>query len=156
MTALDSAVLARVFAITAVGVGLGLLLSMVFGLLKLAGKYKHVAKSEPKEKLLPALGMACVPLSKLIYAFIVATILSQRNLSADTLSMLATFAGGAFALVAVLQGALAAKLINTPTENNGFFGTDLFKFQMLGGMETLAIFALVVIIIFSVKVATGA
>ena len=154
MAMLDGSVMTRVFAITASGVGLGLLFSLGGGLSKLVSKYKREAKDTPTWVLLPALGMACIPVTKLVYAFIVVTILSQRNLSADHLSLFATFAGCAFAFVAVFQGAFAAKLINMPTEKMEL--CDQRKFAVLGAIETLAIVAQVGIIVFSAKVATGA
>jgi hypothetical protein len=56
-----------------------------------------------------------------------------------------------FAAVAVVQGALAAKLINTPTAKEGLVGTFEFKMAILGAVETLAVFALVGTIIVSAR-----
>jgi hypothetical protein len=51
----------------------------------------------------------------------------------------------------VLQGAWAAKLINTPTEKEGLIGTLPFKLALLGSVETFAIFALVGTLVFSAR-----
>ena len=50
-----------------------------------------------------------------------------------------------------MQGALAAKLINTPTAKEGLVGTFQFKMAILGAVETLAVFALVGTIIVSAR-----
>ena len=64
---------------------------------------------------------------------------------------MSTLACGVFAVVAVVQGALAAKLINTPTAKEGLVGTFQFKIAILGVVETLAVFALVGTIIVSAR-----
>ena len=74
--------------------------------------------------------------------------------AAGELSIVSTFACGAFALVAVVQGAVAAKLINTPTAKDGLISSFQFKMAILGGIETLAIFALVGTIVFSARFST--
>ena len=86
--------------------------------------------------------MAFTPITKLFYAFIATMALSQRNLAESEISMVSTFACGVFAIVAVVQGAVAAKLINTPTAKEGLVGTFQFKVAILGAIETLAVFAL--------------
>ena len=85
------------------------------------------------------------------YALVATIALSQRNLSERDLAILTTFAGVALALVAVVQGAWAAKLINTPTEKEGLIGTFRFKLALLGSVETFAIFALVGTLVFSAR-----
>ena len=108
----------------------------------------------PVEEILPAMALAVTPITKVFYAIVVAVALSQRNLAAGELSIVSTFACGAFALVAVVQGAVAAKLINTPTAKDGLIGSFRFKMAILGGIETLAIFALVGTIVFSARFST--
>ena len=108
----------------------------------------------PVEEILPAMALAVTPITKAFYAIIVATVLLQRNFTSGELSIVSTFACGAFALVAVVQGAVAAKLINTPTAKNGLIGSFQFKMAILGGIETLAIFALVGTIVFSARFST--
>ena len=67
---------------------------------------------------------------------------------------MSTFAGGVFAIVAVVQGAVSAKLINTPTAKAGLIGSFQFKLGILGGIETLAVFALVGIIVGTARMAS--
>lgn len=95
--------------------------------------------------------MAFTPVTKLFYAFVATMALSQQNLPESELSTMSTLACGVFAVVAVVQGALAAKLINTPTAKEGLVGTFLFKMAILGVVETLAVFALVGTIIVSAR-----
>ena len=144
-------VLARGLAIAAAGVGVGLLLSFGRGIVRLVWKYKQEAAAAPVEDILPAMALAVTPITKVFYAIVVAVALSQRNLAAGELSIVSTFACGAFALVAVVQGAVAAKLINTPAAKDGLIGSFQFKLGILGGIETLAIFALVGTIGFSAR-----
>ena len=151
MSIFENPVLARGLAIAAAGVVAGLLLSFGRGIGRLVWKYKQEATAVPVEELLPAIAMAATPITKVFYAFVVALSLSQRNLEADALSTVATVACGVFALVAVVQGAVASKLINTPTAKEGLIGTFRFKLAMLGLVENLAIFALVGAIIFSAR-----
>ena len=66
---------------------------------------------------------------------------------------MATVAGGAFALIAVVQVAWAAKLINAPTAKEGLPGTFPCKMSMLGLIETLAVFALVGTLVFATRLA---
>ncbi len=151
MNILENPVLARGLAIAAGGVVVGLLLSLGRGLGRLVWKYKQDAAAVPLEELLPSIALAGAPITKAFYAIVVATVLLQRNLAAGELSIVSTFACGAFALVAVVQGAVAAKLINTPTAKDGLIGSFRFKMAILGGIETLAIFALVGTIVFSAR-----
>ena len=149
MNIFENPVLARGLAIAAGGVVVGLLLSFGRGIVRLVWKYKQEAATVPVEEILPAMALAVTPITKAFYAIIVATVLLQRNFTSGELSIVSTFACGAFALVAVVQGAVAAKLINTPTAKNGLIGSFQFKMAILGGIETLAIFALVGTIVFS-------
>lgn len=150
MNIFENPVLARGIAIAAAGVVVGLLLS--FGsIVRLVWKYKQEAATVPVEEILPAMALAVTPITKAFYAIIVATVLLQRNFTSGELSIVSTFACGAFALVAVVQGAVAAKLINTPTAKDGLIGSFQFKMAILGGIETLAIFALVGTIVFSAR-----
>ena len=151
MNIFENPVLARGIAIAAAGVVVGLLLSLGRGLGRLVWKYKQDAAAVPLEELLPSIALAGAPITKVFYAIVVAVALSQRNLAAGELSIVSTFACGAFALVAVVQGAVAAKLINTPTAKEGLIGSFQFKMAILGGIETLAIFALVGTIVFSAR-----
>ena len=151
MNILENPVLARGLAIAAAGVVAGLLLSFGRGVGRLVWKYKQEATAVPVEELLPAIAMAATPITKVFYAFVVVLSLSQRNLEAGALSTVVTVACGVFALVAVVQGAVASKLINTPTAKEGIVGTFRFKLAMLGLVENLAIFALVGAIIFSAR-----
>ena len=151
MNIFENSVLARGLAIAAAGVVVGLLLSLGRGLGRLVWKYKQDAAAVPLEELLPSIALAGAPITKVFYAIVVAVAISQRNLAAGELSIVSTFACGAFALVAVVQGAVAAKLINTPTAKNGLIGSFQFKMAILGGIETLAIFALVGTIVFSAR-----
>ena len=153
MTIFDNPALTRVLTIAAVGVVVGFLFSIGSGLNTLIWKYKRDAVTVPKAELLPAIVMAFVPITKVLYAFIAASALAQRNLANSELSIVATFAGGAFALIAVVQGAWAAKLINTPTAKEGLLGTFPFKMAMLGSIETLAVFALVGTLVFATRLA---
>ncbi len=143
--------LTREVAIAAGGVVVGLLLSIGRGLDRLVWKYRRDAAVVPKSELLPALAMAIAPITKVCYAVIVAAFLSQRNLAEARLSTVATLAGVAFALVAVLQGALAAKLMNAPSAKGGPLVSFHFKMAWLGAVETLAIFTLVGAIVFSAR-----
>ena len=154
MNIFENPVLARGIAIAAAGVVVGLLLSLGRGLGRLVWKYKQDAAAVPLEELLPSIALAGAPITKVFYAIVVAVALSQRNLAAGELSIVSTFACGAFALVAVVQGAVAAKLINTPTAKDGLIGSFQFKMGILGGIETLAIFALVGTIVFSARFST--
>ena len=147
----ENPVLARGLAIAAVGVVVGLLLSFGRGIVRLVWKYKQEAATVPVEEILPAMALAVTPITKAFYAIIVATVLLQRNFTSGELSIVSTFACGAFALVAVVQGAVAAKLINTPTAKDGLIDSFQFKMGILGGIETLAIFALVGTIVFSAR-----
>ena len=149
MNIFESPVLVRGVAIASAGVVLGLLISVCRGLGRLVWKYKQEAAAVPMEELLPAIGMAFAPVTKLFYAFVATTVLLQRNLAESELSTVSTLACGVFAAVAVVQGALAAKLINTPTAKEGLVGTFEFKMAILGAVETLAVFALVGTIIVS-------
>ena len=151
MNILENPVLARGLAIAAGGVVVGLLLSFGRGIVRLVWKYKQEAATVPVEEILPAMALAVTPITKAFYAIIVATVLLQRNFTSGELSIVSTFACGAFALVAVVQGAVAAKLINTPTAKDGLIGSFQFKMAILGGIETLAIFALVGTIVFSAR-----
>ena len=151
MNIFENPVLARGLAIAAVGVVVGLLLSFGRGIVRLVWKYKQEAATVPVEEILPAMALAVTPITKAFYAIIVATVLLQRNFTSGELSIVSTFACGAFALVAVVQGAVAAKLINTPTAKDGLIGSFQFKMAILGGIETLAIFALVGTIVFSAR-----
>ena len=153
MILFDNPALTRALAIAAAGVVVGVLFSMGGGLNTLIWKYKRDAVAVPKEELLPAIVMAFTPVTKVLYAFIVATVLAQRDLANSGLSIVATFAGGAFALIAVVQGAWAAKHINTPTAKEGLIGTFPFKMAMLGSIETLAVFALVGTLLFAARLA---
>ena len=154
MTALfDNPALTREITIAAGGVVVGLLLSFGSGINPLIWKYRRDAVAVPKAELLPAIAMAFTPITKVLYAFIVATVLAQRDLANSGLSIVATFAGCAFALIAVVQGAWAAKLINTPTAKEGLIGTFPFKMAMLGSIETLAVFALVGTLLFAARLA---
>ena len=150
----ENPVLARGLAIAAVGVVVGLLLSFGRGIVRLVWKYKQEAATVPVEEILPAMALAVTPITKAFYAIIVATVLLQRNFTSGELSIVSTFACGAFALVAVVQGAVAAKLINTPTAKDGLIDSFQFKMGILGGIETLAIFALVGTIVFSARFST--
>jgi len=151
MNIFENSVLARGLAIAAAGVVVGLLLSLGRGLGRLVWKYKQDAAAVPLEELLPSIALAGAPITKVFYAIVVAVAISQRNLAAGELSIVSTFACGAFALVAVVQGAVAAKLINTPAAKDGLIGSFQFKLGILGGIETLAIFALVGTIVFSAR-----
>ena len=151
MNILENPVLARGLAIAAGGVVVGLLLSFGRGIVRLVWKYKQEAATVPVEEILPAMALAVTPITKVFYAIVVATVLLQRNFTSGELSIVSTFACGAFALVAVVQGAVAAKLINTPTAKDGLIGSFQFKMAILGGIETLAIFALVGTIVFSAR-----
>ena len=151
MNIFENPVLARGLAIAAVGVVVGLLLSFGRGIVRLVWKYKQEAATVPVEEILPAMALAVTPITKAFYAIIVATVLLQRNFTSGELSIVSTFACGAFALVAVVQGAVAAKLINTPTAKDGLISSFQFKMAILGGIETLAIFALVGTIVFSAR-----
>ena len=152
MNVFENPVLVRGLAIASSGVVLGLLISVCRGLLgRLVWKYKQEAASVPIEELLPAIGMAFTPVTKLFYAFVATMALSQQNLPESELSTMSTLSCGVFAVVAVVQGALAAKLINTPTAKEGLVGTFLFKMAILGVVETLAVFALVGTIIVSAR-----
>lgn len=151
MNIFENPVLARGLAIAAVGVVVGLLLSFGRGIVRLVWKYKQEAATVPVEEILPAMALAVTPITKVFYAIVVAVALSQRNLAAGELSIVSTFACGAFAIVAIVQGAVAAKLINTPTAKDGLIGSFQFKMGILGGIETLAIFALVGTIVFSAR-----
>jgi hypothetical protein len=153
MTIFDNPALTRVLTIAAAGVVIGFLFSIGSGLNTLIWKYKRDAVTVPKAELLPAIVMAFAPITKVLYAFIAASVLAQRNLANSELSIVATFAGGAFALIAVVQGAWAAKLINTPTAKEGLLGTFPFKMAMLGSIETLAVFALVGTLVFATRLA---
>ena len=119
MNIFENPVLARGLAIAAGGVVVGLLLSFGRGIVRLVWKYKQEAATVPVEEILPAMALAVTPITKAFYAIIVATVLLQRNFTSGELSIVSTFACGAFALVAVVQGAVAAKLINTPTAKDG-------------------------------------
>jgi hypothetical protein len=154
MNIFENPVLARGLAIAAGGVVVGLLLSFGRGIVRLVWKYKQEAATVPVEEILPAMALAVTPITKAFYAIIVATVLLQRNFTSGELSIVSTFACGAFALVAVVQGAVAAKLINTPTAKDGLIGSFQFKMAILGGIETLAIFALVGTIVFSARFST--
>jgi hypothetical protein len=154
MNIFENSVLARGLAIAAAGVVVGLLLSFGRGIVRLVWKYKQEAATVPVEEILPAMALAVTPITKAFYAIIVATVLLQRNFTSGELSIVSTFACGAFALVAVVQGAVAAKLINTPTAKDGLIGSFQFKMAILGGIETLAIFALVGTIVFSARFST--
>ena len=154
MNIFENPVVARGLAIAAVGVVVGLLLSFGMGIVRLVWKYKQEAATVPVEEILPAMALAVTPITKAFYAIIVATVLLQRNFTSGELSIVSTFACGAFALVAVVQGAVAAKLINTPTAKDGLIGSFQFKMAILGGIETLAIFALVGTIVFSARFST--
>lgn len=151
MNVFENPVLVRGLAIASSGVVLGLLISVCRGLGRLVWKYKQEAASMPIEELLPAIGMAFTPITKLFYSFVATMTLSQRNLPESELSTMSTLACGVFAVVAVVQGALAAKLINTPTAKEGLVGTFQFKMAILGVVETLAVFALVGTIIVSAR-----
>ena len=150
----ENPVLARGLAIAAGGVVVGLLLSFGRGIVRLVWKYKQEAATVPVEEILPAMALAVTPITKAFYAIIVATVLLQRNFTSGELSIVSTFACGVFAIVAVVQGAVAAKLINTPTAKDGLIGSFQFKMAILGGIETLAIFALVGTIVFSARFST--
>lgn len=154
MNIFENPVLARGLAIAAAGVVVGLLLSFGRGIVRLVWKYKQEAATVPVEEILPAMALAVTPITKAFYAIIVAMVLLQRNFTSGELSIVSTFACGAFALVAVVQGAVAAKLINTPTAKDGLIGSFQFKMAILGGIETLAIFALVGTIVFSARFST--
>ena len=147
MNMFENPVLVRGIAIAAAGVGAGLLLSFGRGISRLVWKYKQEAASVPAEELLPAIALAVTPITKVMYAIVASVVLSQRNFADGELSIVSTFAGGVFAIVAVVQGAVAAKLINTPTAKTGLIGSFQFKLGILGGIETLATFALVGIIV---------
>ena len=151
MNIFENPVLARGLAIAAAGVVVGLLLSFGRGIVRLVWKYKQEAAAVPVEEILPATALAVTPITKVFYAIVVVVALSQRNLVAGELSIVSTFSCGAFAIVAVVQGAVAAKLINTPTAKDGLIGSFQFKMAILGGIETLAIFALVGTIAFSAR-----
>ena len=151
MNVFENPVLVRGLAIASSGVVLGLLISVCRGLGRLVWKYKQEAASVPIEELLPAIGMAFTPITKLFYSFVATMTLSQRNLPESELSTVSTLACGVFAVVAVVQGALAAKLINTPTAKEGLVGTFQFKLAILGVVETLAVFALVGTIVVSAR-----
>ena len=151
MNVFENQALLRAILIAASGVVVGLMLSLGRGLVRLIWKYKREAADVPLEELLPALAMAFTPITKVFYALVATMALSQRNLSESDLAILATFAGGALALVAVVQGAWAAKLINTPTAKEGLIGTFRFKLALLGSVETFAIFALVGTLVFSAR-----
>ena len=151
MNVFENPVLVRGLAIASSGVVLGLLISVCRGLGRLVWKYKQEAASMPIEELLPAIGMAFTPITKLFYSFVATMTLSQRNLPESELSTMSTLACGVFAVVAVVQGMLAAKLINTPTAKEGLVGTFQFKMAILGVVETLAVFALVGTIIVSAR-----
>ena len=153
MTIFDNPALTRELAIAAAGVVVGLLFSIGRGLNTHIWKYKRDAVAVPKSELFFAIVMAFVPITKVLYAFIAASVLAQRNLANSELSIVAIFAGGAFALIAVVQGAWAAKLINTPTAKEGMPGTFPFKMAMLGLIETLAVFALVGTLVFATRLA---
>ena len=154
MNIFENPVLARGLAIAAGGVVVGLLLSFGRGIVRLVWKYKQEAATVPVEEILPAMALAVTPITKAFYAIIVATVLLQRNFTSGELSIVSTFACGAFALVAVVQGAVAAKLINTPMAKDGLIGSFQFKMAILGGIETLAIVALVGTIVFSARFST--
>lgn len=154
MNMFDNPVLVRGIAIAAAGVGAGLLLSFGRGISRLVWKYKQEAASVPAEALLPAIALAVTPITKVMYAFVASVVLSQRNFAEGELSIVSTFAGGVFAIVAVVQGAVAAKLINTPTAKAGLIGSFQFKLGILGGIETLAVFALVGIIVGTARMAS--
>ena len=151
MNVFENPVLVRGLAIASSGVVLGLLISVCRGLGRLVWKYKQEAASVPIEELLPAIGMAFTPVNKLVYALVATMVLSRQNLPESELSTMSTLACGVFAVVAVVQGALAAKLINTPTAKEGLVGTFQFKMAILGVIETLAVFALVGTIIVSAR-----
>lgn len=154
MDVFDNPALTRGIAIAAAGVVAGLLLSIVRGVGRLVWKYKQEAAVVPTEDLLPAIAMAATPITKVFYAFVVTMALSQRDLAANDLSTVVTLACGVFALVAVAQGALAARLINSPTVKEGMFGTFRFKLAMLGLVENLAVFALVGAIVVAARLSS--
>ena len=104
MTIFDNPALTRELAIAAAGVVVGLLFSIGRGLNTHIWKYKRDAVAVPKSELFFAIVMAFVPITKVLYALIAASVLAQRNLANSELSIVATFAGGAFALIAVVQG----------------------------------------------------
>ena len=151
MNVFENPVLVRGIAIAAAGVVVGLLFSLGRGIGRLVWKYKQEAAAVPVEEILPAIALAGTPITKVFYAIVVAVALSQRNLASGGLSIVSTFACGVFALVAVVQGAVAAKLINTPTEKEGLNASLRFKLGILGGIGTLAVFALVGTIVFSAR-----
>ena len=151
MNVFENPALLRAILIAAAGVAVGLLLSLGGGLARLVWKYRREAADVPKEELLPALAMAFTPVTKVVYALVATMALSQRNLAESELAILGTFAGGALALVAVVQGAWAAKLIDTPTAKEGLIGTFRFKLALLGSVETMAILALVGMLVFSAR-----
>ena len=155
MNVFENQALLRAILIAASGVVVGLMLSLGRGLVRLIWKYKREAADMPMGELLPALAMAFMPITKVFYALVATMALSQRNLSESDLAILATFAGGALALVAVVQGAWAAKLINTPTAKEGLIGTFRFKLALLGSVETFAIFALVGTLVFSARLSAS-
>lgn len=151
-TMFDNPALTRGIVIAASGVAIGLLLSVGYGIGRLVRKRKRDAVAVTKEELIPAMAMAFAPITKVLYAFVAASVLSQRNLADAELSIVAIFAGGAFALIAVVQGGWAANLINAPKGKESLLGTALsilFKMAMLGAIETFAVFVLIGTIIFA-------
>ena len=151
MNIFENPALARCVVIAAAGVVVGLLLSLGRGIGRLVWKYKREAAAVPMEELLPAIVLAVTPITKFMYALVAATVLLQRNIASGELSMFSTSAGVVFAVVAVVQGAVAAKLINSPSAKKGLMGAFQFKMAVLGGIETLAVFALVGVIAFSAR-----
>ena len=151
MNVFENPVLVRGVAIAAAGVVTGLLISVYMGIGRLVRKYKQEAAPVPIGELLLAILMAFTPITKFFYAFNVNVFLSRQNLAESALSTVSTLACGVFAAVAIVHGALAAKLINMPMAKVGLAGSFSLKMAILGVVETLAVFAFVGTIIVSTR-----
>ena len=143
MNVFENPVLAKGIAIAAIGVAAGLLLSIGVGVVRLVLKCRRRSIALSGTGLLLAIAMAVTPITKLFYAFVVAVALSQRNLAESELAVAATASCGIFAMVAIMQGALAVKLVGTPMTCERAGSAYNAKFALLGAVETLAVFALV-------------
>ena len=135
--------------IAGAGVAIGMLLSILEGVMRLIGRYNRNAQSLPKSDLLLALALATTPISKIFYSLIAMAILLQSNLNDWMQNMLSLVIGSAFAIIAMFQGFFAAKLIAAPTGKEGLIGSFRLKMALLGSVETFAIIILVGVIIIS-------
>ncbi len=151
MNVFENPALAKGIAIAASGVAAGLLLSMGVGVVRLVLKCRRQSAALPMTGILLAIAMAATPVTKLFYAFVVAMALSQRDLAESALSAAATLSGGIFAMVAVLQGALAVRLMGAPAASERARAACNAKFALLGAVESVAVFALAGTIVFAAR-----